>query len=150
MFDRAKSLAEWGVLLPLQVVVQVFGADDGRFSVLPGSQSVSNKTYLAYHFSREEGWSQLAFVDWFLYDSSSDDVCDISDREITINIRIASDLKVRKLFEVVSVVFKPKLQKTLTKAADAISSLVHSSSDLPDLISDAAFVKDKVVDEDQP
>lgn len=93
IFQRATTLAESNVLLPLFPGVNGFFAHGGLFFNLLGSQFEFKEAYLAYHHSHEVNWEDEVRVGWFQYVDSSGDMLDIPALEVGITRRTATDVQ---------------------------------------------------------
>lgn len=129
MFEGTTALSKSGILLSSWVVVHAFVADVGLLSVLQGSQFDPKEAYLAYHCSSTVDSKDETSVGCFPYVSSSDGGLYIYSRVITEGMRTVRNVQVKKWTRVVSVLLKPGHRKTLAKAADAVNSVLDSSTD---------------------
>lgn len=75
---------------------------------------------------------------------------DIPACKITTGMRTASHVPVKKLFGVISDVFKPGHRKSLAAAADAVYFVVKSSAGFPDSAFGVLIVEDKCIGKDSP
>lgn len=68
--------------------------------------------------------------------------------EITRSVKTRNDMQVKKWVGVESVVFNPRHRKPFVELADAISSVIDISADLPGSESDVPIVANRIVEED--
>lgn len=70
---------------------------------------------------------------------------DISAREVTVVKRTANGVRVKKWVGAVSLKLKPGTRKILLEAANAVSSVLGSSTDFSDTVCDVSIIEDKIV-----
>lgn len=150
VFEGATTIAESGILLPLQRGVQAFVADVGLVFVLQGPQFDYRDAFLAYHRSRGVDWDDETCVGWFPYVSPRGDVLDIPAPQATSKKRMVGDVHVKKWIGVVHVKFKPEPKKMYDEASQTVSSELGSLADFSDPADDKSIFEDDIVDEDAP
>lgn len=75
---------------------------------------------------------------------------DTKAREPTTSQRTVSDVQLKKSVGVISDVFKPGHRKTFAVAADAVSSIIDTSTDLQNPAPDVFIVENEIVMEYGP